>query len=331
MTFNGKAATGRRPLKQVIVSAELTGDAMRQLREAHPDVVFDVVEDPASEDGFGDADAIIGWRLTSEQLEKSPQLQWLQTTSAGVERVLTLEMIARGIVITNASGVHSVSISEHLMAMMLAFGRCLPLLMKNQQRHTWRDENLRSEVFELYGQTLLVVGVGDIGIALGDRAAAFGMNVIGVRRRTDLPQPDSFDEIVSTDDLEKRLPEADHVAICLPLTDATRGLVGPKQIQAMKPGAYIYNIGRGPIIDQEALVQALESGHLGGAGLDVTDPEPLPEESPLWDMPNVLITAHTSGSSPVYWERASEIVIENVRRWQASEPLNNVIDIEHGY
>lgn len=331
MTSPSEASAGRRPLQRVVVSAELTEDAMHQLREAHPGIVFDVVEDPAAEDGFGDADAIIGWRLTSEQLENSPRLQWLQTTSAGVERVLTPEMIDRGIVITNASGVHSVSISEHLMAMMLAFGRCLPLLMKNQQRHTWRDENLRAEVFELYGQTLMIVGVGDIGIALGNRAAAFGMKVIGVRRRTDLPQPDSFDEIVSTDDLTKRLPEADHVAICLPLTDATRGLVGTEQIQAMKPGAFIYNIGRGPIIDQEALLQALESGRLGGAGLDVTDPEPLPEDSPLWDMPNVLITAHTSGSSPVYWRRASEIVVENVSRWQHGEALNNVIDIEQGY
>ena len=321
----------RRPLQRVIITAELTDAAMKRLRADYPEITFEVLDDPGSEDGFGDADAIIGWRLTSEQLAKSPGLQWLQTTSAGVERVLTPEMIDRRIVITNASGVHSVSISEHIMAMMLAFARRLPLLFHNQQRHVWRDENLRDEVFELYGQTLMVIGVGDIGIALADRAAGFGMRVVGVRRRTDLPRPESFSEIISTDALAMRVEEADHVAVCLPLTDHTRGLIDAPTIAAMKTGAYIYNIGRGPIIDQAALVRALEDGRLGGAGLDVTDPEPLPEDSPLWDMPNVLITAHTSGSSPVYWERASEIVIENVKRWQAGEPLSNVIDVEHGY
>lgn len=304
---------------------------MSRLRNDHPGVAFDVIENPGDEAGFGDADAIIGWRLTSEQLAKTPGLQWLQTASAGVERVVTPEMIDRSVVITNASGVHAVSISEHLMAMMLAFARRLPLLLHNQQRHVWRDENLRGEVFELSGQTLMVVGVGDIGIALGDRAIGFGMRVIGVRRRPDLPVPDSFSEIISTAELKTRIGDADHVAICLPLTDNTRGLIDVGTIDAMKPGAYIYNIGRGPIIDQDAMVQALTDGTLGGAGLDVTDPEPLPENSPLWDMPNVLITAHTSGSSPVYWERASEIVIENVRRWQAGEPLINVIDVEQGY
>lgn len=331
MSVDNDGSGERRPLKRVIVAAELTDTALERLRVDYPSITFEVIDDPSTVSGFDDADAIIGWRLTTEQLANSPRLQWLQTTSAGVERVLTPEMIDRGIVITNASGVHSVSISEHVMAMMLAFARCFPLLMRNQQRHLWRDENLRDHVFELYGQTLMVVGVGDIGIALGDRAAGFGMRVVGVRRRTDLPRPASFAEIVSTDDLESRVSAADHVAICLPLTEHTRGLIDDQVIDAMKPGAYIYNIGRGPIIDQQALVQALREGRIGGAGLDVTDPEPLPEDSPLWEMTNVLITAHTSGSSPVYWERASEIVIENVRRWQAGEPLLNVIDVDQGY
>ena len=331
MSADNDAIGQRRPLKRVIVAAELTDAAMERLRADFPETTFEMVDDPSAEPGFDDADAIVGWRLTTEQLANSPQLQWLQTTSAGVERVLTPEMIDRGIVITNASGVHSVSISEHVMAMMLAFARCLPLLMRNQQRHVWRDENLRDRVFEIYQQTLMVVGMGDIGIALGDRAAGFGMRVVGVRRRTDLPRPDSFADVVSTDDLASRISQADHVAVCLPLTDETRGLVDARVIGAMRQGAYIYNIGRGAIIDQEALVQALQDGRLGGAGLDVTDPEPLPADSPLWDMPNVLITAHTAGSSPAYWERASEIVVENVRRWQARESLVNVIDVEHGY
>ncbi len=331
MSASPEPALDRRPLKQVIITAELTDAAMARLRTEHPAVKFERVDDPADQPGFPNADAIVGWRLTSEQLANSPELQWLQTTSAGVERVITPQMIERGIVITNASGVHSVSISEHLMAMMLSFARRFPLLMRNQQEHIWRDENLRDQVFELYGQTLMVLGVGDIGIALGDRAAAFGMHVVGVRRRTDLPAPGSFASIVSTGDLESHISEADHVAICLPLTEETRGLVSASVIDAMRPGAYVYNIGRGAIIDQLAMVRALQDGRLGGAGLDVTDPEPLPADSPLWDMPNVLITGHTSGSSPVYWERASEIVLDNVRRWQSGEPLTNIVDTAHGY
>ncbi len=331
MTSSEQSPATRPPLANVLVSAPLTDEIMQRLRRDHPEITFDLIEHPEDADGFPDADAIIGWRLSSAQLERSPRLRWLQTTSAGVERVLTPEMIERGVVITNASGVHAVSISEHLMAMMLAFARCLPCLMRNQDHHVWRDEKVRERVFELHGQTLLVVGMGDIGIALAERAMGFGMRLLGVRQRIDLPEPPPFSRISSVADLDTVLPEADHVAICLPLTERTRGLFDTEKIERMKSGAYLYNIGRGQIIDQGALIEALRGGHLGGAGLDVTDPEPLPIDSPLWDLPNVMITAHTSGSSPVYWERASAIIAENIRRWQSGEPLINEVDAARGY
>lgn len=331
MTSSEQRSATRPSLRNVLVSAPLTDEVMQGLRRDHPEITFELIEHPQDADGFPDADAIIGWRLSSAQLERSPRLRWLQTTSAGVERVLTPEMIERGIVITNASGVHSASISEHLMAMMLAFARCLPRLLRNQDRHVWRDENVRDHVFELHGQTLLVVGMGDIGTALAERAVGFGMRVLGIRQRIDLPEVVAFSRTSSVADLDTFLPEADHVAICLPLTDRTRGLFDTEKIDRMKPGAYLYNIGRGQIIDQVALIDALRGGRLGGAGLDVTDPEPLPGDSPLWDLPNVIITGHTSGSSPVYWERASIIIAENIRRWQSGETLINEVDSVRGY
>lgn len=331
MTTGDHEQSGRRPLRNVVISAPVSEAVLDRLKRDHPGVTFEVDHKPENAAGFPDADAIIGWRLTSEQLARSPRLQWLQTTSAGVERVLTPEMLDRGVTITNASGVHAVSISEHLMAMVLGLARAIPHLLRNQVTHTWRDEHVRDTIFELHGQTLLIIGMGDIGVALADRAAGFGMRVLGVRQRLDLPEPTSFVQISGVAELEPVLPEADHVAICLPLTDRTRGLMSATKINSMKRGAFIYNIGRGQIIDQDALIQALRNGQLGGAGLDVTDPEPLPEDSPLWDMPNVMITAHTSGSSPKYWERASIIIAENIRRWQAGEPLLNEVDPVRGY
>jgi phosphoglycerate dehydrogenase-like enzyme len=331
MTTADHGDSARRSLRNVVITAPVSETVMDQLWRDHPGITFQVDHEPENAAGFPDADAIIGWRLTSEQLAQSPRLQWLQTTSAGVELVLTPEMLDRGVTITNASGVHAVSISEHLMAMMLSFARAIPHLLRNQVSHTWRDEHVRDTIFELHGQTLLIIGMGDIGIALADRAAGFGMRVLGVRQRLDLPEPTSFVQIAGVAELDSVLPEADHVAICLPLTERTRGLMSAAKINRMKRGAYIYNIGRGQIIDQDALIHALQNGPLGGAGLDVTDPEPLPEDSPLWDMPNVMITAHTSGSSPRYWERASIIIAENIRRWQTGELLLNEVDPVRGY
>jgi phosphoglycerate dehydrogenase-like enzyme len=248
-----------------------------------------------------------------------------------VDDVPLAELAARGIVVTNNSGVHAPNIAEHLMAMMLAFARQLPFLYRGQLAREWRDSTTRPRVFELSGQTLLVVGLGDIGLALAERAAAFGMRVIGTRRRPEQPAPSTVSRVVATDRLAEVLPEADHVAICLPLTAGTRGLFDAAMLTRMKPTGYLYNIGRGPIVATDALVEALANGGLGGAGLDVTDPEPLPPDSPLWAMDNVLITMHTSGGTPHYWDRALELLVANIDRYERGEELHNRVDPETGY
>ncbi len=329
--MGNQAETGRgRHLKRLVVAVPLTAAHQDRLAARFPDLRMEMVAEPSDED-LRDADALVSWQFDAAMLAAAPQLRWLQTGGAGVDNLPLRELAARGIVPTNMSGVHAINISEHVLAMMLAFARQLPRLLRAQTERQWRDDVTRDEVFELSGQTVLLIGLGDIGIAVGERAAAFGMRVLGVRRRAELPAPPGIDEMVPSERLEEALGWADHVVVSVPLTEGTRGAIGAAQLAAMKPGAYLYNVGRGPVVDTAALVEALASGRLGGAGLDVVDPEPLPPDSRLWGMENVVITAHTSGATPKYWDRAVEIIATNIERYQAGESLVNEVDLEAGY
>jgi phosphoglycerate dehydrogenase-like enzyme len=212
---------------------------------------------------------------------------------------------------------------------MLAFATGLRTLVASQSSR----EPVRTQVvatkFELEGQTLCVLGLGDIGGALARRGRALGMRVLGVRRGGD-PSLD-VDELFPTERRIEAISQADHVALCLPLTAETRGLVGERELRAMRPTAYVYNVGRGDSIEPRALLQALTQGWIAGAGLDVTSPEPLPTDSPLWEMPNVILGQHTSGSSPRNYDRITDIFAANLRRYLAGVPLANVVDRARGY
>jgi phosphoglycerate dehydrogenase-like enzyme len=204
-------------------------------------------------------------------------------------------------------------------------------LIRAQIARTWSDSNLRGGVFELHGQQLVVVGLGDIGLQVVELAQPFGLRATGVRRRSLDQTIRGLDRITDLAGLPAALRSADHVVIALPLTHRTRHLFDAEMIAQMKPTAYLYNIGRGAIVDTAALIDALHKGRLAGAGLDVTDPEPLPTDSPLWSMENVIITAHTSGATPRYWDRGLAVLEENIRRFAAGEPLVNVVDLAEGY
>jgi phosphoglycerate dehydrogenase-like enzyme len=276
------------------------------------------------------ADALVGWHLDRETLAAAPRLRWMHGAGAGVEQFDPHEFARRGVLLTNSSGVSAPNMAEHVLGMMLALARRFPTLVRAQSRRAWRDLETHREVAELQGQTVLVVGLGAVGRAVALRAAALGMRVLGVRRREGEPPP-GVAALFDLAALPDALAEADHVVVALPNTPGTRGLIDAATFAAMKPGAVIYNVGRGSAIDSAALLEALRSGRLGGAGLDVTDPEPLPADSPLWDMENVLITAHTSGATPRYWERQSALIAENIGRMQRGEPLRNLVDLEAGY
>jgi phosphoglycerate dehydrogenase-like enzyme len=258
-------------------------------------------------------------------------VRWIHAGGAGVERYELNDIAARGIMLTNSSGVSAPNMAEHVLGMMVALTRRFPQLMRAQSNREWRDDATHREVGELQGETVLVVGIGEVGQEVARRASAFGMRIHGLRRRSDAAPPAGFERVFGIGELDDALADADHVVVTLPNTPYSRGMFDAAAFAAMKLGAVIYNVGRGPVIDTVALIAALESGQLSGAGLDVTDPEPLPSESPLWDMENVLITAHTSGATPRYWERQSELITENIRRIQDGDQPRNLVDLNAGY
>lgn len=320
------------PLHKMVIDLPEAPALVAALRAAFPAIEFVPVVDestlPASLPG---ADALVTWNVPDEALAAADSLRWVQAVSAGVDRFMTPALRARNIVLTNTSGVHAINMAEHVLAMMLAFARRLPQHLAGQHRHVWQHESERNDraVFELRGQTVLIAGMGDIGQALADRARCLGMTVIGVRRHANAAAAPF--RIVQTPDLMSVLPEAHHVVDTLPLTPATRGLFGDDAFNAVREGAYFYNIGRGPTADTAAIVRALRTGKLAGAGLDVVEPEPLPEDSPLWEMPNVIITSHTSGSTPHMQDRIWAILTGNIRRYELDQPLINVVDQSEGY
>ena len=256
-------------------------------------------------------------------------LLWLQTNSAGVEAYVKPGVLAPGTLLTNATGAYGLAISEHMLGVLLSLMKNLELYRDAQKEGTWQSQG---PVDSLWGATVLVLGMGDIGGEFGRRCKALGAKVIGVRR-SPRACPDYAQEVHTLEDLDQLLPRADVVAVTLPGTEATRGLLGREQFAAMKQGAYLLNVGRGFIVDTEALCDALESGRLGGAGLDVTDPEPLPPEHRLWRISRAVVTPHISGFYHLKetHRRIVNICAENLEKFGRGQPLRNLVDFSTGY
>ncbi len=294
----------------------------------HSEVVFATTPEERRRH-LPDAQMVIGGGLSDDEIAIADQLVWQHVPWVGVEGTLTPALREKSILLTNGSGVNSANIAEHVIAMMLAFARDIPRFVRDQRRRQWRDWDEQPTYFELGGQTVLCLGTGSIGQDVARRLGAFGCKMIGASRSG--RQIDGYDECVPFDALPEVLPSADHVVSSLPMTPGTAGIMSRELIGSMKQGAYFYNVGRGGTVDQEALIDALRSGHLAGAGLDVVAPEPLPEDHPLWDTPNVLITSHTSGNSPQAARRMAMLTLEQLRRYQAGEELLNIVDQTAGY
>jgi len=268
--------------------------------------------------------------MPHDLLLRAPNLRWFQTWGAGVDWLMhTPAAAAQDWTLINSSGVHAVPISEHILALLLAFARGLNAAGRLQQRHAWQSAP-RADIFELEGKTLLLVGVGAIGQRTARLAGALGMRVWGVRRSPEQPA-DGVEAMFAPGQLLDVLPQADFVVLTVPLTHATHGMIGETELRAMKPGAYLINIGRGATVQTAALVRALREGWIAGAGLDVVDPEPLPPDSPLWEMDHVILTGHYSGYTPRYFERAAAIFLDNLQRYRDGQPLRNVVDKTLGY
>jgi glyoxylate/hydroxypyruvate reductase len=280
---------------------------------------------------LSEADVLFTFGVPAEWLGKMPRLKWVQLASAGVDHLVRAGILRErpDLLVTTASGVHEVPISEHILGMILYFGRGFDRAVQNQRLHKWE----RYSLAEAYGKTVCLVGYGPIARRTASLCKMLGMRVLAVRASLAEPQvgSEAVERFYPVSGLEAALAESDYVVVAAPRTPRSEGMIGRAQFAAMKPGAVLVNISRGALVDEEALVEALREGRLAGAGLDVFAQEPLAESSPLWDMPNVLITPHTAGSNPHYNERATDLFCDNLARFLRGEPMRNLVNAERGY
>jgi phosphoglycerate dehydrogenase-like enzyme len=287
----------------------------------------------------------LGWSLNPEQLALAPRLRWIHSPAAAVHALLSPELAATSIVVTNASSVHGPVVAEHALALMLALAKRIPQAVRYQDQRTWAQQILWDETprpRELSGSTVAFIGYGAIGSTAAQLALAFGMKVLVVRehperelpeaapRNSKLETRNSIEQFASAQ-LDDVLARADFVVLAAPLTPKTRHMMDAGRIKRMKPTAYLINVGRGPLIDDAALIAALRANQIGGAALDVFEREPLPADSPYWQLPNVLITPHSAALTERLWERHYALFSENLRRFLAGQPLANVVDKSAGY
>jgi phosphoglycerate dehydrogenase-like enzyme len=280
-----------------------------------------------------DTDIFVGYSLRAQQLVDGRKLKWIHSTAAGVAQLMYPELRDSDIIVTNPSGVFSVPMAEHTMGMLLAMARNFPDCVRLQDEAVWSQQKVWDKpqhLTELNGKILLIVGFGSIGKELAKRARAFDMRVWGITR-SGAGDRTLAENIIPVSKLEEVLPEADYVVIAAPETSETKRLIGAAQIARMKRGARLVNVGRGSLLDEAALIQALESGALAGAALDVAEAEPLPPENPLWKAPNLFITPHTSAVSDRLWVRETDLLMQLLERWFDGRELFNRVDFARGY
>ncbi len=274
------------------------------------------------------ADVIFGFIPPQDILTRAPRLEWIQMMSAGVDRLRATEIWHSEVMITGVSGIHATPIGEFVLELMLMFAKKAPQCFQMKQNHEWR----RFMPMGLHGKTVGIVGLGHIGREIARLSKAFGMKVIATRRSAKIIASARYvDKLYPATKLPSLLTQSDFVVVSVPLTKETFQLIGEKELKAMKPTAYIINIARGNIIDEKALIRALEEKEIAGAGLDVTTKEPLPAESPLWDFDNVILSPHVSGGMEEYVARATDLFCDNLKRYLTGRKLRNVIDRTRGY
>jgi D-2-hydroxyacid dehydrogenase (NADP+) len=316
------------PAKKKIVITGLPDATVAELRNSAPPNVQIVAPPPNQiNTEIADADALIATQLTRAELLAAKQLQWVHFMNSGVEGVAPV-FKNTDIVLTNLKVVLGPEVADHAMALLLALTRGLYQTIPAKGR--WEMPRNLNQLTDLRGKNAVIVGVGGVGTQIAERANGFGMTIIGVDLKDAAPSP-VIKQMVKPNQLDTVLPLADVVFITVPETDTTKGMIRATQFREMKRGAYFIAVSRGTIYSMDGLVESLTNHHLAGAGLDVTDPEPLPANHPLWKFENVVITPHIAGASDVSLARVVEMLKENIRRFAAGEPLLNVVDKEKGY
>lgn len=276
----------------------------------------------ATAEQYAQATVILGWPRP-EDLAQCANLRWFQSMWAGTDEYTTPGILPDGVTLTSSSGSNSQSVAEHMLACLLALCRKLPQCRDSQLKHIWQDV---SKVKTIDGAAILVLGAGHVGSDFALRCKALGAHTIGVKRNVSRSAA-GFDELFTMDALDSLIPRADVVALTLPHSAATAGLMSRERLSAMKQDSILLSAGRGSVLDQDGLCAVLKSGLLWGAALDVTDPEPLPPEHPLWDAPNLLLTPHVAGGMRLELSRKNcvQMALDNLKRYLAGEPLFNVV------
>jgi phosphoglycerate dehydrogenase-like enzyme len=286
------------------------------------------------EKDLAEAEIIFTISLRPEQFALAPGLRWIHAPTAAVHQFLFPELVKSDVVLTNAREVHGPVVAEHVMALIFALAKKIPQTVRLQEKRTWGQDaiwNVGPRPREIAGATLGLIGLGSIGRTVARAASALGMRVIAVREHVERGRPEGVSQVFSPDQLDELLAQSDFVVIAAPLTPATQKLMNAARLAVMKPDAYLINVGRGAQVDEAALADTLNKRRIAGAALDVFEREPLPPESPLWDLDNLLITPHTAGLTEKLWQRHYDLFSENMRRYLSGEPLLFTINNKKGY
>lgn len=297
-------------------------------KETHLERILSARDDINLVDGVESAEVILGG-ISREDFKRAKNLRWIQATGAGVDGLLFPELVESDVILTNASGVHPIPIAEHTFALILAITRGLTKSFEGKNKRAW----LHNEVFidELYGKTIGIVGYGRIGQGIARLAKGFGMKVIGLKRNPEKDIEVKPDMLLGKDSIDTLLKESDIVVLIVPLTKETYHLIGERELKLMKPTSILINVARGKVIDENALIRALKEKWILAAGLDVFETEPLPPESELWELDNVVITPHIAGLNPYYTDRLLDIFIKNLKAYPDVSKMINVVDKRLGY
>ena len=321
-------------IQQPVTQWQIPAEGVETLRRRFPHVRFIHATTPEHRTaGLADCDIAYTWILKDHEAAVAPNLKWVHTSAVAVETLCLPQLFSRNIAVSNTRGVQAVPIAEHVMAVTLALAKQIPFVVENQQQARWAQNEFMGDRLPwlLNGRTLGLVGVGTIGSEIAKRAEAFGMRVIALRRRPAYGTIGHVERVYGKEELDLFLGQCHVLVICAPLTPETHSLLGATQFAQLPKGAVVVNVGRAKIIDTEALIDALQSRHLGGASLDVFPQEPLPPDHPLWKTPNVILTPHTSGFRQGHWDEVIDLFGDNLDRFLKGEPLKFRIEPELGY
>ena len=317
---------------KVILAVDLGDAFVQDLRNSFPEVDFRpayTIEEQLRE--AAEAEVQFGL-MSGEVFRAAKKLRWFHFVGIGFDVILqgAPELVESDVVMTNARETHVIAMADHALAMVLAFAHRVPDLVEDRRVHRWDTKKYQGAMRELAGTTMGILAMGDIGQAVAQRASGFDIEVYGVDVRR-MDPPAGVKEVWGPERLDEVLAVSDWFVVTAPLVDSTRGLLDRQRLTRLKQGAYVIVVSRGGIVLEDALAEALSSGHVAGAALDAVDPEPLVDDSPLWDLPNVIMSPHVSADSPEMWERRRQIFKENLRRYLVGETLLNICDKEKGF